>query len=329
MAGPAAGPANPRPQPDVTALAAALSLDDHAALHEASTPAVLRVVIAAYGGAGSPALLAALVADGHLALWFACARDDWPGNHQAWITRETQAINRLAMLDVLIEAYGGLRSVALSDALADVGGRCLLAASRLADAPLIALLIEAFGGPGSEGLLAALASGDAFPTRHARHAALLSVGEHVRERRLNEFYGEDFDTIYDVIHDAKRELLAGYGERGVAGLVAAAAAEGGEQVDAFLCAVGDIGDVFRYAMRCPVAWQPGSGGRQPLARRMRRPVALKPAALPVVCAVCALPKGVAGPILAFLRQRPWLLYAAERDCPCAEYVGLSEDVWDV
>jgi hypothetical protein len=314
MADPAAGPADLRPQPNVTALVAALSLGGHAALREASTPAILQVVIAAYGDAGSPALLAALAAGRHAALRLACARDHRQSGIELWMARYMQESNRSNMVRLLFQAYGGEGSAALSVALAAVGADCLLAASRLADAPLIALLVEAFGGPGSEGLLAALAAGGG---RHARHAALLQLaGGGLDARRHDDADAEDVHLMLEDMQHAKNRLFCGYGERGVAALVRAAAAEGGELLEAFLChETGDF-QILCSVLRCPDAWQPGIGGREPLARRhMYSAAARARLALPVLCALRTLPKGVAGPMLAFLRQRSWLLYATDCECP--------------
>jgi hypothetical protein len=306
MAAPAAGPAAPQHEVPSPALAAALARNDHAALRQASTPEVLEVFIAAYGGAGSPALLAALAAGGHAALRAACARDDWPALTAASDAQylriwERNCDCRTPMIRLLLNAYGGRGSDGLSDALASAGAGCLLSASRLADAHILCSLIDSFCHAGSGALLAALAAGGG---RHARHAALLSVGD-------------SFDKNISVpaIFSARNLLIRVYGERGMAALLTEAAAEGGEELDYFLYVHGNVhgesGYKACYILRCPVAWQPGSGGRQPLARRMCNAATRAQLALPVLCALNRLP--IAGPLLSFLRQRPWLLYAADID----------------
>ena len=133
--------------------------------------------------------------------------------------------------------------------------------------------------------------------------------------------------MHGEIQHATNRLFRGYGERGVAALVRAAEAEGGEDVDAFLCyETGDL-QIIGAILRFPEAWQPGSGGRQPLARRQLHLAAARVLlALPVLCALRTLPKGVAAPMLAFLRQRPWLLYTAECECP---NIGLLVVLWGI
>jgi hypothetical protein len=299
------------PQPDLAvALADALALDDHTALREASNPEVLRALIAAYGGAGSPPLLAALAAGNHAALRTACARDDRPdtdifdGEEALGICVDNCNARRMMVRETLA-AYGGRGNAALSAALAAVGAGCLLSASRLADAPVLEKLVHAYGGAGSDALVAALCTGvDDNLGQHVSHAALLSIGD-VLNIRLHDL--TDYAWLDKAMESSKHVLVHNYGERGVAALVRAAAAEGGEELDAFLCAHGRVGYLFVSLLHCPGAWRSGSGGRRPLARRLLSP-AHERLALPVLCALRRLP--IAGPMMAFLRERPWLLYAA-------------------
>jgi len=307
MAAPAAGPA--APAPDLAALAAALTLGDHAALRQASTPEVLLAIIAAYGGAGSPPLLAALAAGGHAALRAACARNDWPSEVEeyddACSASDAQAANRLEMVRLLFEAYGGEGSDALSDALAAVCTGCLLSASRLADGPVLEMLINAYGGAGSDALIAALCAGGG---RHARHAALLSMGAGVSDRLFDS--SSSYDWTDNAVDHAMRVLFGAYCERCVADLVVAADVD--EDVNTFLCHRPRHYFIIASVLCCYDAWCPGSGERQPLARRVSQSEVVRGRlALQVLCAVSALPKGVAGPMLAFLRKRPWCLYAAK------------------
>jgi hypothetical protein len=297
MAAPIAAPAALQHEAPSPALAAALAHDNHAALREADTPTMLRVVIAAYGGAGSPALLAALAAGGHAALRAACARDDWHVGLNdasdsellhAWYEGESV---RRAKVGALLAAYGGHGSAALSDALAAVGAGCLLAASRLADQCVLNDLVEAFGGAGSDAAVAALCAGGG---RHAHHAAALSVGDGLSDALMGRSDPNIQGAIEDAKMNARMMLVCSYGERGIGALIRAARGDG-----AILALFHEFDYQLRYeTFSCPEAWQPRSGGRRPLARDLLSPVERADMALPVLCAVSALP--IAAPMLAFL-----------------------------
>jgi len=262
--------------------AEALASDDHWALRRsAEHPEILRLLLAEYGAPGGPALLRALAAGSHYALRVVCRR------------------GQARTVALLLASYGPpecrdvLEALEKSKVLAQscVNGR----------AELVALLAAAYGESGRPALRKALAEDeDGF-----RMTALLTIFS-----RIHLFFDHDV------------ALLAAYD----ATLAAALAALGEPEHTTALRALGDwlkasnrimygpaerlarvLPDsvLARLAAQSPAAWAVLADGT---ARALLSAPVRASLALPALLALRRLPEGVAEPLAAFLRARPWLLF---------------------
>jgi len=272
--------------------------------------AVLPALLAAFGPAGCAAVAAALAAHDHLVLRLCC----YHGSTDALVAT--------------LGAYGSPGCAALKRALDQRSVSAIVSNNRFnsPDSHVVAVkaLLAAFGPAGCAEVRAALSAGDYhvfyLATAHDKPAGILAAllsalgppgcsaicaaldDGGILNAVLQAFKPPDWSL--QRCNAALGALLDAWGEP-----QEATAARVGAFIGMFCCGLSFIrpqdSRLARLAVRTPEAWQLGNAARVLLTAPTRTALAL-----PTLLAMRRLPEGVAAPLAAFLRSRPWLLFSS-------------------
>jgi len=260
-------------------------------------------LLACFGPPGGPAMLAMLGNYGHRLLHAAAVGTD-----------------AAATLALVLESYGpaGCASVVGELAKGEHGVLRAACAAAGADSTTLETLLCGYGAPGCGAVLAALAADDYAPT-----AIAMRRGSTAAVAALLRAFGGARGALRCALEASDHRCMRTLLDPGFEGNVILAlmpSALGDPENETMLSALGAClaahpellpavtvdSALARLAVQTPAAW-----AINPNAARALLSAPVRTAlALPALLALRRLPTGVEAPVAAFLRPRPWLLFAS-------------------